>query len=43
MMSFEERSKLGIEKLSEQLPITMDKAKEQVRMLKEKSYTLFCN
>jgi hypothetical protein len=39
MMSFEERSKLGIEKLSEQPPITLDEAKEQVRMLKEKSYT----
>jgi hypothetical protein len=45
MMSFEERSKLGTEKLSEQPPITLGKAKDQVRMLKEQSFTStsFCN
>lgn len=42
-MSFEERSKLGTEKLSEQPPITLDKAKDQVRVLKEQSFTFFCN
>lgn len=41
MMSFEERSKLGTEKLSEQPPITLNKAKDQVRMLKEQSFSPF--
>lgn len=41
MMSFEERSKLGTEKLSEQPPITLNKAKNQVRMLKEQSFSPF--
>ena len=40
-MSFEERSKLGTEKLSEQPPITLNKAKDQVRMLKEQSFSPF--
>jgi hypothetical protein len=38
MLSFQERSKLGIEKLPKQPPITLDKAKDQVRMLKEQSF-----
>ena len=41
MMSFEERSKLGTEKLSKQPPITLDKAKDQVWMLKEQSFPPF--
>ena len=41
MMSFEERFKLGIEKLSKQPPITLDKAKDQVRTLKEQSFIPF--
>lgn len=34
-MTFQERSKLGMEKLSKQSPITLDKAKKQVQLLKE--------
>ena len=39
MLSFQERSKLGIEKLSEQPPVTLDKAKKQAQTLKEQSST----
>jgi len=37
MMTFQERAKLGMEELSKQLPITLDKAKKQVKILKEQS------
>lgn len=37
MMSFEERAKLGMEKLSKQLPITLEKAKKQAQILREQS------
>lgn len=37
MMSFQERSKLGMEKLSKQLPITLEKARKQAQKLKEQS------
>jgi len=33
MMSFQERAKLGSEKLSKQLPITLIKAREQAQQL----------
>ena len=39
MMSFQERSKLGMEKLSKQSPVTLDKAKKQAQTLKEQSAT----
>jgi hypothetical protein len=34
-MTFQERSKLGMEKLSKQSPITLEKAKKQAQLLKE--------
>jgi hypothetical protein len=37
MMSFQARAKLGMEEFSKQLPITLDKAKKQVQILKEQS------
>jgi len=37
MMSFQERAKLGMEKLSKQSPINLDKAKKQAQILKEQS------
>ncbi len=37
MMSFQERAKLGMEKLSKQSPITLDKAKKQAQHLKVQS------
>ena len=37
MMSFQERAKLGMEKLSRQLPATLENAKKQVQLLKEQS------
>ncbi len=37
MMSFQERAKLGMEKLSKQSPTTLDKAKKQAQILKEQS------
>ncbi len=39
MMSFQERAKLGMEKLSKQSPVTLDKAKKQAQTLKEQSVT----
>jgi hypothetical protein len=37
MMSFQERAKLGMEKLSKQSPTTLDKAKKQAQVLKNQS------
>ena len=34
-MTFQERAKLGMEKLSKQSPITLEKAKKQAQLLKE--------
>ena len=34
MMSFQERAKLGMKELSKQLPITLEKAKKQLRLLR---------
>jgi hypothetical protein len=39
MLSFQERAKLGMEKLSKQLPITLEKAKKQAQSLKDQSVT----
>lgn len=36
-MSFQERAKLGMEKLSKQLPVTLEKARKQVKTLKNQS------
>ena len=36
-MSFQERAKLGLEQLSEQLPVTLMMARKQVEILKSKS------
>jgi hypothetical protein len=36
-MTFQERAKLGMEELSKQLPITLEKAIKQVQILKEQS------
>ncbi len=36
-MSFQERAKLGMEKLSKQSPTTLDKAKKQAQVLKNQS------
>lgn len=37
MMSFQERTKLGMEQLSKQSPVTLTKAREQARRLKTQS------
>ncbi|MFM2213498.1 MAG: hypothetical protein RL427_761 [Bacteroidota bacterium] len=37
MMSFQERAKLGLEKLSKQSPVTLAMAKKQAQLLKTKS------
>jgi hypothetical protein len=37
MQSFQERAKLGMEKLSKQLPTTLEKAREQAQRLKDQS------
>jgi hypothetical protein len=37
MQSFQERAKLGMEKLSKQSPITLEKAREQAQRLKDQS------
>ena len=39
MQSFQERAKLGMEKLSKQSPTTLEKAKAQAQRLKEQSTT----
>jgi hypothetical protein len=39
MQSFQERAKLGMEKLSKQLPTTLEKAREQAQRLKDQSST----
>ena len=36
-ISFQERAKLAMEQLSKQSPITLDSAKKQVELLKQKS------
>jgi hypothetical protein len=36
-MSFQERAKLGLEELSNQLPVTLEMAKEQALRLKNRS------
>ncbi len=36
-MSFQERARLGLEELSNQLPVTLEMAKEQALRLKDKS------
>lgn len=35
-MSFQERAKLGLEQLSNQPPVTLDMARDQVQQLKNK-------
>lgn len=37
VMSFQERSKLGMDNLSKQLPVTLDQAKKQIEFLKANS------
>ncbi len=37
MQSFQERARLGMEKLSKQSPITLEKAREQAKRLKDQS------
>jgi hypothetical protein len=37
VMSFQERAKLGMENLSNQLPVTLDQAKKQIEFLKANS------
>ena len=37
MQSFQERAKLGMEKLSKQSPITLEKARLQAQLLKTQS------
>jgi hypothetical protein len=39
MQSFQERAKLGMEKLSKQLPTTLEKARKQAQRLKDQSAT----
>ncbi len=39
MQSFQERAKLGMEKLSKQSPNTLEKAREQAQRLKDQSAT----
>jgi hypothetical protein len=39
MQSFQERAKLGMEKLSKQSPTTLEKARAQAQRLKEQSTT----
>jgi hypothetical protein len=36
-MTFQERAKLGMEELTKQLPITLEKAIKQLQILKEQS------
>ncbi len=36
-MSFQERSKLGMENLSKQLPVTLEQARKQALLLKTRS------
>ena len=38
-ISFQERAKLALENLSKQSPVTLEKALEQVKRLKEQSQT----
>ena len=37
LISFQERAKLAMEQLSKQSPITLEKAKKQAELLKQKS------
>ena len=39
MQSFQERARLGMEKLSKQSPTTLEKAREQAQRLKDQSTT----
>lgn len=39
VMSFQERAKLGTEKLSKQSPITLEKARKQAQQIKAQSFS----